>query len=197
VGLVLLLAAMAPQQIDERPNGPHYNLNIIGVPKSKTASMTGNSGHRIFVELGRKGESVRSRISLLQSTEGVFRVLDANGTDGGAIFQLPEPGTYTVWARPGGKPGGSARMTTCVDDPDYDDLICSTQSVIAIRERGRRKFENVTEELTTIQLVDGSEPALACGSTSVSLFDPCLEDYLWAYDNSGLKLLQLRFYYMD
>ena len=33
------------------PSGPHYNLNIIGVPKDKTADMTGNNGHRIFVPL--------------------------------------------------------------------------------------------------------------------------------------------------
>src|SRR2546425_10254884 len=33
------------------PSGSHYNLNIIGVPKDKTAAMTNNDGHRIFVEL--------------------------------------------------------------------------------------------------------------------------------------------------
>jgi hypothetical protein len=35
---------------------------------------------------------------------------------------------------------------------------------------------------------------LACGGATVSLFDPCLEGYFWQYDNTGLKLLQLRFY---
>jgi hypothetical protein len=29
------------------PSGAHYTLNIIGVPKNKTADMTNNSGHRI------------------------------------------------------------------------------------------------------------------------------------------------------
>src|SRR2546425_8416107 len=33
------------------PSGSHYNLNIIGVPKDKTADMNNNDGHRIFVEL--------------------------------------------------------------------------------------------------------------------------------------------------
>ena len=33
------------------PSGAHYNLNIIGVPKDKTADMTDGSGHRIFVKL--------------------------------------------------------------------------------------------------------------------------------------------------
>ena len=31
------------------PSGKHYNLNIIGVPKAKSATMDGNNGHRIFV----------------------------------------------------------------------------------------------------------------------------------------------------
>jgi len=34
----------------------------------------------------------------------------------------------------------------------------------------------------------------ACGSTTVSLFDPCLQGFFWDYDNNGLKLLQVRFY---
>src|SRR5437879_6875186 len=33
------------------PSGSHYNLNIIGVPKDKTADMNNNDGHRIFVQL--------------------------------------------------------------------------------------------------------------------------------------------------
>src|SRR5436309_16112070 len=33
------------------PSGPHYNLNIIGVPKTKTADMTNSDGHTIFVPL--------------------------------------------------------------------------------------------------------------------------------------------------
>jgi len=31
-------------------------------------------------------------------------------------------------------------------------------------------------------------------TVTVSLFDPCFENFLWQYDNNGLKLLQLRFY---
>jgi len=179
------------------PNGPHYNLNIIGVAKAKTAEMTGNRGHRIFVDLGKpKPEAaVRTRISLLQSTDGTFQVIDANGTDGGAFFQLPEPGSYSVWVRGLGKPHGQAQMTTCAEDVVDEGDICSTLSVVEVRERGRRRFRNVTDELTTIQLPADSEAALACGDTSVSLFDECLEGYFWAYDNNGLRLLQVRFYY--
>src|SRR6185369_17250534 len=56
------------------PSGAHYNLNLIGVPKSKTADMTGNDGHRIFVPL-----TGSTKINL---SEGPFEVLDANATDG-------------------------------------------------------------------------------------------------------------------
>jgi hypothetical protein len=66
------------------PSGAHYNLNIIGVPQGKTASMDGNNGHRIFVNL--------DGISKIWLSQGPFGVLDANGTDGnGASFQLPNP----------------------------------------------------------------------------------------------------------
>ncbi len=65
------------------PNGPHFNLNIVGVKNAKTADMTGSNGHVIFVPLNGS-----TRINL---SEGDFQVLDANGTDGPAAFQLPNP----------------------------------------------------------------------------------------------------------
>lgn len=82
------------------PSGPHYNLNIIGVPKDKTADMKGGHGHRIFVKLDGK-----SKIWLKEGDD--FQVLDANGTDAdGAKFQLPDPDpdddlvlSYSVYAR--------------------------------------------------------------------------------------------------
>src|SRR6266699_1364267 len=61
------------------PSGAHYDLNLIGVPKGKTADMTGDNGHRIFLPLWGS-----AKINL---SEGDFQVLDANGTDGVAAFQ--------------------------------------------------------------------------------------------------------------
>jgi hypothetical protein len=192
----MLLAEVGSAQTGNgAPNGPHYNLNIIGVSHGKTASMTGDNGHRIFVSLGDKRDqvTVRTRINLLQSFDGTFHVLDANGTDGGAIFQLPAPGTYSIWIRALGGPGGKAVITTCVEDLDLGE-ICSSTNELVVRESGRSRFRNVTTALTTIELAEGSAAALACGATSVSLFDDCLEGYFWAYDNTGLRLLQMRFY---
>lgn len=169
------------------PNGAHYNLNIIGVPKTKTANMDGNNGHRIFVKL-----VGNTKIWLF---EGPFEVLDANGTDGNASFQLPDPDPendgiteYSVYARALGKPGGSSVMTTCAYD-EFDVLWCSTESLVSIRFKGKSTFTNVSKQLLYIYAdIDGN------GIKRYPLFDDRLEDYYWNYDNNGLKLLQLRFY---
>ena len=191
------VAALA-QTGNGAPSGSHYNLNIIGVSHDKSANMNQGSGNVIFVDLGSKDVSVTSKILLSQAATGVFGVIDKNGTDGEASFELPAPGSYTIWARELGKPGGGATMTTCATDitvtgPEAGD-ICSILHEVFVRGTGKSSFRNVTTNLTTITLDAASAAALACGSTTVSLFDPCLLGYFWQYDNNGLKLLQLRFY---
>lgn len=171
------------------PSGSHYNLNIIGVPKGKTADMSGNNGRRIFMPLEGK-----SNINL---REGAFQVLDANGTDGSASFQLPNPDPendgitiYSVYARALGKPGGSAKVNTCATDPVTGEVYCSLETLVAVRGTGGSKFTNVTKSLLYIYAdVDGDGVA-----ERYNLFNDALQDYFWMYDNSGLKLLQLRFY---
>ena len=66
-----------------------------------------------------------------------------------------------------------------------------------VRGTGKSSFRNVTTALTTIELdpVAHADAVTACGGTTVSLFNPRLEGYFWKYDNNGLKLLQVRFYY--
>src|SRR6476660_7022272 len=98
------------------PSGAHYTLNIIGVDKGKNANMDSGTGNVIFVGLGTKNTTVTTKIMLSQSFDGTFQVLDKNGTDGTASFQLPAPGTYTIWARALGKPGDSAKVTTSATD---------------------------------------------------------------------------------
>lgn len=176
------------------PSGSHYNLNIIGVPKTKSADMTGDNGHRIFVNLDKSGTKVGDKIYLYPSTDGTFQVLDANGTDGQASFELPAPGTYTIWARAVGTPGGSADIYDCViyDNVEYCP---TTASLTMTRNSGKvAKFQNVTSELLTFDISYNSNLVDACGGTSVQLFDSCLQGYFWDYDNNGLKVLQLRFY---
>jgi hypothetical protein len=188
------------------PNGAHYNLNIIGVSADKNPNMNGASGNVIFVGLGTGKTTVTTNILLNQSFDGTFQVLDKNGTDGTASFELPAPGGYTVWARALGKPGDSANVTTCASEVvtttgAVTDTVCSTQNQVFVRGTGKSSFKNVTQALTTIVIDAIAESAAfaACGGTtqksiSVNLFDPCLLGYFWQYDNNGLRLLQIRFY---
>jgi len=145
-------------------NGPHYNLNIIGVENPKTADLTGSDRHTIFVGLG-KNETVTSNIYL---TPGPFTVCDGNAFDAatacdgtkvanqGAVFQLPcdsatptdtgcpagvDAAPYQVWARALGTPGGSATITTCATD-DTGALICSTENTVLTRYKGKSTFAN-------------------------------------------------------
>jgi len=171
------------------PSGAHYSLNIIGVSKGKSANMTGGDGHRIFVPL-----TGSTKIGL---TEGDFLVLDANGTDGTATFQLPNPDpdgdgitSYSVYSRALGKPGGSSLTTTCAIDPSTGDTICSTQSMVLVRGAGGSKFTNVSSAmLYVVADIDGDGHL-----DKIPLFDDRLQDYFWQYDNAGLRLAQVRFY---
>jgi hypothetical protein len=171
------------------PGGAHYNLNIIGVQSDKSADMTGDSGHRIFVPL-----SGQARIML---SEGEFAVLDANGTDGSAAFQLPSPDPdndgeteYSVYVRALGMPGGKATIVPTATDPVTGEVYASTLSTVVLRDKGRSSFTNVSKTLLYVYAdVDGDGII-----DRVPLFDSRLQDYYWSYDNQGLKLAQLRFY---
>jgi hypothetical protein len=177
------------------PSGPHYNLNIIGVPKGKNPDMDGNQGHRIFVPL-----FGNAKIWLAEAPEGEsFQVLDANGTDqNGAKFQLPDPfpnddlvPIYTVYARALGRPGGYSHTILCYEDPGTGETICSGDTLTLRRGHGQQKFTNVTQKLLTIWIDTNGD---GIPDSRVGLFDEDAYEYFWEYDNFGLKLAQLRFY---
>ncbi len=180
------------------PSGSHFNLNIIGVAHGKNPNMAKGGGDVIFVGLGTSSDAVTTKILLSQAADSEFTVIDKNGTDGEASFALPAPGTYTVWARALGTPGGQSKIATCATfiDPTTltSTILCSTDNEVFVRGKGKSSFRDVTSALTTISLVPGSAAELACGTPTVSLFATCLQDFLWQYDNNGLKLLQVRFY---
>jgi hypothetical protein len=188
------------------PSGAHYTLNIIGMEKGKNADMNA-TGSAMFVKLDRSGDLVTTKIMLTESTDGSFAITDKDGTDGVSGYTLPAPGAYAVYARAVGTPGGSATVTTCAEgyvdstDAQIADEVCSTENKVFTHD-GRPKFENVTQELTTIVIDDALEPGayLACTGNEtgpdvrVNLFDDCLYNYFWKYDNRGLRILQIRFY---
>lgn len=179
-------------------SGAHYNLNLIGVSKGKTATMTNNEGHRIFVNLDGKTK-------ILLQEGSTFSVIDANGTDGSAKFQLPNPDpdndgitVYSVYARALGKPGGKASMNTCgtgagldgVFGTADDEELCSIYTLDLAREKGKSSFTNVSKYLLYVYADINGDGLVE----RVPLFDAALEDYFWSYDNNGLKIVQLRFY---
>ena len=197
------------------PNGSHYNLNILGKDKCAGDDLTGSERHTIQVLLHFSDTTAgtlavdldkRNKIFLVPSELAVgdsdFHVLDGNACDGnGATFALPMnvSTAWSVWARAGGKPGGSATITTCATGPGDDgtlgtaddEIVCSTENVVLLRTKGKQPFTNVTKELTSVcwdQNGDGT-----C-DVRVPLFDSALKDYFWDYDNNGLRLAQLRFY---
>ena len=193
---------------NDLPSGPHYNLNLIGMEKGKNPNMGCGEGHRIFVQLD-KSERVTTRILL---EEGDFAVIDCDGTDGEAKFQLPNPDpdgdgvtAYSVFIRLRGKPGGDIRMDTCATDPLTGEEVCSDYKVIEVREtgKGKNKFINVSKELLYIYAwvcVDYDEVNEICLEDEymrVPLFSDLLEDYLWQYNNNGVKIAQLRFYEVE
>ena len=205
------------------PSGTHYNLNIIGVPKDKTADMNNNDGHRIFVQLVGGEDATKlsgqtfstitkvNKIFLVPAPAGgSFQVLDANATDAnGAMFQLPADvsTTWTVWARALGKPGGTSDTTTCATTAGLDgilgtaddEVICSMATLHMERTKNA-KFSNVSGTLLFMTINVVADTTLSTclggvtGTQTLSLFNACLQNYFWNYQNNGLKLLQLRFY---
>lgn len=166
-------------------SGAHYNLNLIGVPHGKTADIT--NGNRIFVNLVGK--------TTINLSQGDFAVIDGNGTDGTAAFQLPNPdpdgdGTtsYSVFARALGTPGGSSKTTTCFTDTT--GTYCSVYSMVLVRNKGGSSWSNVTQDLLYVYADTNADGKLE----RYSLFSDPLASYFWDYDNNGLKLAQLRFY---
>src|SRR5712691_11053259 len=67
----LATAVAAAQNGNGAPNGTHYSLNIIGVPRDKSSNPDWTSGHVIFVNLGSKNVTVTTKILLSQSTASV------------------------------------------------------------------------------------------------------------------------------
>ena len=189
--LVPALAATATTG-NGAPSGPHFNLNIIGVPKEKNGGTWDNDGHRIFVKLW----GVDTKIWLVAGD--TFNVIDSDGTDGSAKLQLmdPYPGdtttsVYKIYVRALGTPGGKMGMTTGFLD-EFGNYWYSLESVNLTRSTGQSKFTDKTLELTTIY-VDITADEID-NPIRYNLFDNALYSYFWDYDNSGLKLLQMRFY---
>ena len=188
----IAMSGVKPHASNGFPSGTTlYKFNLLGVPKGKTPSMTGDQGKRMFVPLWGN-----AKIYLQQ---GPFDIIDANGTDtNGATFQLPDPQLgdteytwYGVYIRPKGTPRGKATLSSCkiVDGEE----LCSTESYVLVRGTGKPQVENVSKELLTVCLdLDHIVEANPCDLREF-LFDDELAQYLWNVDNEGLRNAEVRF----
>jgi hypothetical protein len=187
-----LLAAFTATAVsatgNDAPNGPHFNLNIHGVANGQ--GWSGNNKNDVFVPL-----VGRCQIDLTRAASyGIFSVTDPNCLDGSAGFTLPDPCvdasnnvtcpstfSYSVWAR-AMSPKGSAIMQTCYTDTT--GTWCNTSLAITLQKS--KKFTDVSKNLLQVcNNATGKQEAI---------FANGLFDYFWRYDNSGLRLAQLRFY---
>ena len=168
-----------------------YKFNLLGVPRGKTASMTGDEGKRMFVPAWGNAK--------IYLEQGPFDILDANATDGnGGRFSLPDPQLddteytwYGVYIRPKGTPKGKMTLSSCkiVDGEE----LCSTESYLLVRGTGKPQVENVSKELLTVCLdLDQVIEANPCDVREF-LFDDALAEYLWNVDNQGLRNAEVRF----
>jgi hypothetical protein len=125
-----------------------------------------------------------------------------------ACEQEDFPASYQVWARALGKVGGSARMTTCATETTFDangsgtigDEVCSLENVVLTRTKGKSTFRDVTDELTSLVAcfdVNADPTIEDIDCFRYALFRDEFVDWLWAYENTGLKLAQLRFYRIE
>ena len=104
-----------------------------------------------------------------------------------------------------GRPNTEIGVTTCaseLDDEDYDgdlntdEILCSTESVVKVRDtgKGKMRFTDETAALLTICL-DTYDDFNFDGNCDVRLgiFDPALEDYFWQWNTNGKAHAQLVF----
>ena len=217
-----LFAVSASAQVGKGLSGAHWNLNIIGVPKNKSAPMNNSGRHTIFVPL-QSGEDVSRKVKIYYvrnlANPEKFEVLDGNATDDNeATIAVPfefcddlgagctELLSFDVYAVGLGKPNGSAIITAeCTFSEDVvgkegctDTLLLGSFEVT--RTKGKPKRENITNVFRATGCLDlaGEEDVCDDGDLAFRnlwIFNIAeLIEYFWDYDNNGLKLMQVRFY---
>ena len=192
---------------DENPN------NTVGDNPGNIVDL--DRTNKIFLAYGGTG------LNDSNTLQDDFEVLDGNACDGdGASFRLPaNPFTcpaldpecllneptfqeYWIFLRELGKPGGTGQLTTCGIDAGEDgapgntddEVVCSSENELLVRETGKSTFRNVTKELTTLVLQVDTDGDLDLETIRIGIFDPLLYQYFWDYDNNGLRLVQMRLY---
>jgi hypothetical protein len=143
-------------------------------------------------------------------------LITGGGVQGdGATFQLPcdtinggtvntcadTPGgtnqsaSYSVYAAALGTPGGKASLTTCAFDTTDNTEVCNSANTVLIRDSSKPKWNDVTQNLTTLTCSTSTCPLLCpSGTCTFVLFSSEFQNFLWDYDNNSLRNAQIRFY---
>jgi hypothetical protein len=196
-GLLVSTIALAGVENNDKNgwqvNGAHYNLNILA--KDTHADVGDSDGHTMFVK-----DNGKTQIYMTQGDE--FKVLDRNGLKGSAEFQIA-PGYYNVYAIARGKPNGKVNISAFGNftDETLQQKLIMLGFVNLSRDKKKPQSENINElfYVGPIELCTEVNDTGACVETVVYndywVFDiPYLDDYFWDYNNTGVKLLQVRFY---
>ena len=176
------------------PSGPHYNLNIIAAPKTKNGDASGWDNvnrHTMMVK-----DDGKTNIYMTQAEDGGFSVIDADGTDGAASFELA-PGYYEVYAVALGKPN---KEVTITPNASFDGQVGEEVfllGTISLQHSKKPKWERVTGLfLVTVTVSDGTTSTTYHNEWVFDIAE--LLEYYWDYDNTnGCKLTQVRFYEVD
>ncbi len=178
------------------------------------------SGHTIFVPLrtqwiedpcvteGDSGYADPADVQVAELMKGVrilvsdgleMQVTDRDATDGTAMFTIPD-GSYLVYARALGKPGG------CMD---MDTIICQQETFdgsgifvpVACDPNLSDDYQYVVVGHVDVDRIKGTKPHwddvtddLLPAITGVGTGDPGYLAFFWQIFNKNLHLLQLRLY---
>ena len=206
LGTVIAVPAFA--QVGKGLSGPHYNLNIIGVPKDKKVDMTNSDRHTIFVPL-QSGGDVGRQVKIFFQAGTDFQVIDGNCTDGECTIEVPSQALsdlcYNVYATALGKPNGGAIVNAecAFSDTTVGDVTCTDALLMGSFQVDRQRKKPERRDISDIFRASGCidlDKSGTCNTgdlqfTNVWIFNvPQLLSYFWNYDNNGLRLMQLRFY---
>jgi hypothetical protein len=187
--LIIPVSAVSPFEV----SGNHYQLNILG-DKCVDKEVGDSNGHSLFVNL-----NGRTKIIMTQDDINGFNIVDRNGCDGEAKFNLA-PGTYNVYARAKGTPGGKVNITAYGEFEDaFGTTLINLGFVNIARNTGKPVSVNINKLFYVDVTLCTEETLGVCTEWTtytdywVFAIDELLE-YYWDYDNEGLKNLEVRFY---
>lgn len=170
-----------------------FEINLVYVPDNKEAYITDIQGERIFVL-----EETNNKV-MLQGGQS-FEVLDGNAGHENALFELPNRGAAYY------EPGVVSVSSPAIDNPMEYVVDQNTEEEIYTLPFYFSIFSNNSEDkidITSLVLsidtytedMNRDGEINAEDTNTYALFSDVLEDKFWTYNDQGLKVMKVRFYY--